>query len=198
MIKHGYYIGVFYIMAVVLTSCLSTGKEPEKQPSVPVPEIPVAVPEPAPVVKTPENEDEYARSTSALQQGSTITKDIFQEDKKQILDIIDQLAIIMKNVDYGKWRTYIEPDSLAYWNDPKKLHKAAERLPIKGISLGSLQDYFKFVFIPSRAGRVVDEIRYISDTSVKAVQVKGNTDIIYYNFVKIDGKWMLHLPPLES
>ena len=194
MIKHLYYAGIICAASLFLVSCVSTKEKPAPAPAAAAPApVPVAVPAaPAPV------DDEYLRSTSQIQNGATITKDVFQEDKKAILEIISQLDTVMKNIDYSRWLTYIEPDSIAYWRDPKKLRKAAERLPVKGISLDSLQDYFRFVFIPSRAGRVVDEIRYVSDSSVKAVQVNGNTDVIYYNFVKIDGKWMIHLPALES
>ena len=80
----------------------------------------------------------------------------------------------------------------------RNLHKISTRLPIKGIKVESLEDYFKYVFIQSRIGRQIDEIRYISDTSIKAVQVRDQQDIVFYYFHKINGEWKLHLPPLED
>ena len=44
----------------------------------------------------------------------------------------------------------------------------------------------------------MDEIRYISLDSVKAVQNSGDVDVVYYNFVKVDGKWMVKIPLLSS
>ena len=62
--------------------------------------------------------------------------------------------------------------------------------------LNNLYDYFRFVFVPSRRGRDVDEIRYISLDQIKAVQMREDQDVVYYNFIKVNGKWMVKLPTL--
>ena len=81
---------------------------------------------------------------------------------------------------------------------PSHLAKASARLPRKDVKVKNLFDYFNYVFIPSRVGYTVENIRYINSKSVKAVQVKENeTEIVYYNFVKVNGKWMVQLPPLD-
>ena len=70
----------------------------------------------------------------------------------------------------------------------------SQRLPKKGLRLNTIEDYFKFVFIPARRGRTVDEIRYDTETEVNVVQVDADKDIVYYTFTKINGKWKLSLP----
>ena len=72
----------------------------------------------------------------------------------------------------------------------------ATKLPKKGVSLKNLSDYFLNVFIPSRIDRKVTEIRYISPTEVKAVEVQGEKDIIYYEFEKVGEKWLVKLPTM--
>lgn len=174
-------------------------KEPVKEEVVeqpPVEEVkPVETPAPAP---TPED-DEYTRSVG---DNVSISKDTFAEDKAAIIETIKSLDKIMRNLDYGLWKTYIDDESLAYWQKPANLKKAQNRLPVKGLQIKSLEDYFKYVFVSSRTGREVSEIRYISNTYVKAVQVRkdkeSSTDIIYYYFNKINGRWMLHLPPIDA
>ena len=140
-----------------------------------------------------EVDEEFTRST----QGVAITKEEFNADKKEILDIISEMSKIMTVYDYNRWLTYIHPDSIKYWSNPANLLQASKRLPIKGQRLYNLSDYFTYVFVPSRKGRSVEEIRYISRRSVKAVQAREDTDIVYYNFVKINGKWMVKIPPLS-
>lgn len=177
----------------VILSCGSTKKaapaEPppaaEKTPEPPVQDV---VPEPT-VEKT---DDEYSRSVGNI----NVSRDEFVDDKEHILKIISELATVMKNTDYQAWLTYVDSESIKYWQKPENLKKAQSRLPVKGLKLNNLQDYFKYVFIPARAGRTVSEIRYISDTYIKAIQVQEEQDIVYYYFNKIDGKWMVHLPPL--
>ncbi|WP_296664103.1 MULTISPECIES: hypothetical protein [unclassified Treponema] len=158
---------------------------------------PIVIEEPEPVQEIEEEpvviektDDEYTRSTSAV----SVSKEVFNEDKSRILNIIKDLDTYMKNMDYRGWISYLDADSLNYWSKRQNLQKAANRLPKKGLRLNTIEDYFKFVFIPARAGHTVDEIRYETKSLVKAVQVQNNTDVVYYNFHKVNDQWKLVLP----
>jgi hypothetical protein len=140
---------------------------------------------------------EYARSVNDVTD-EVITQDTFAEDKEQILRIISELERIISERDYYKWLSYLSPSSLQYWSNPHNLEAISARLPVKGLQIRSLEDYFRYVFIPSRTGHVVDEIRYVSSTFIMAVQVQDTSDIIYYYFVKVNNRWLLRLDMLES
>lgn len=101
----------------------------------------------------------------------------------------------MAERNFNAWLKYIDKESIEYYSNPKNLTSSSKRLPQK-IKLSNLNDYFTYVFIPSRKGRSVEEIRYISRDSVKAVQVREDRDIVYYNFIRENGKWMVNLPEL--
>jgi len=103
----------------------------------------------------------------------------------------------MKNHDYGLWRNYLTPASITYWSNKLNLQVIATKLPKKGLNLRTLGDYFSHVFIPSRMDRKVSEIRYISTAEVKAVEGDGSKDIIYYEFEKINDRWLVKLPTLN-
>lgn len=148
----------------------------------------------AQTAKSAENA-EYSRSVSALGD-KAVSFDDFQRDKTDILAVIADLDKSMKNRDYTLWRSYLTPGSISYWSNKLNLQVIATKLPKKGIVLRSLGDYFTNVFIPSRMGRNVNEIRYISRTEVKAVEVQDNKDIIYYEFEKINNRWLVKLPTL--
>lgn len=186
----------------LLFSCASTDVEQEvvveEIPVVVEPEVPAELPkspEPIPeVVPEPvisKEDQEYSRSVTDL--GIEVSKETFNEDKSEILEIIEKLSGIMKHKDYAAWLNYLTPESKTFWSNQQNLAIVSQRLPIKNYRLKNLQDYFEKVFIPSRIGRVVDEIRYVSTTKVKAVQYTEEQDIIYYYFEKIDGRWYLHL-----
>ena len=186
----------------LLFSCASTEVEQEvvveEIPVVVEPEVPAELPkspEPIPeVVPEPvisKEDQEYSRSVTDL--GIEVSKETFNEDKSEILEIIEKLSGIMKHKDYAAWLNYLTPESKTFWSNQQNLAIVSQRLPIKNYRLKNLQDYFEKVFIPSRIGRVVDEIRYVSTTKVKAVQYTEEQDIIYYYFEKIDGRWYLHL-----
>ena len=181
------------LLLFFFTSCETTKAVPPAGKTSLKPPAPVLAPEPP-----KPTDDEYRRSINDIEDAALVSKEDFEADKKEILAIIDKLAVIMSDFDYDTWLTYIEPVSVQYWKNPRNLAKASLMLPVKGQKLNNLNDYFRFVFIPSRKNRKVDEIRYLSQTSVKAVQVSGDTDIVFYYFKKIDGKWFVSIPPLES
>lgn len=182
-----------------LYSCSSTKIEPVQEIPVLVtePEVP-AVEEVSPV---PEKKDEYAKSIGNV----SVTKDTFEADKAEIMNIIKKLSTIMKDFDYESWLLYVDSESKAYWSKPANLKKAQSKLPVKGLQLKTLQDYFKYVFVGARVGREVTSIRYVSDSYVKAVQVtEEETEdfeekyTVYYYFNKINGHWELHLPTIDE
>ena len=125
-----------------------------------------------------------------------IDYDTFEKDKKEIQKIIEDLIVIMKDGDSEKWKQYVEKSSITYWSDANHLATYSKKLPQKSIRMKTLKDYFKWVFVPSRKGQSIDEIRYISNQSIKAVQVKDDKDVVYYYFKKEGGKWKIYLPTL--
>jgi len=142
-------------------------------------------------------EEEYLRSINNLNNLESVTKKQFNEDKAAILKIIEELSKVMDTKNSKKWLTYIEPESINYYSNPVNLRNAQKKLPNKSVFLRSIEDYFYYVFIPSRKRSRVDEIRYISATNIKAVQVKEDySTVVYYYFKKINDKWYVHLPPV--
>ena len=143
----------------------------------------------------PKVDEEYKRSVGTV----AVSEETFKHDKKDVLEIIDELSVIMEERAYKKWVSYIDKESIKYWSTTKNLSKAQNRLPVKGLRIRSLEDYFKFVFIPARRGKNITEIRYESDSYIKAVEItEEDGELIYYYFNKINGEWKLHLPPIED
>lgn len=191
-IKTFVLLSAFFLSLCVL-SCKST-EQVEETPSE-------KVVEPNKVEKQSSEEDsEYRRSVGTEK---NISLDTFNADKAAIVKKIAELNAIMAKRDYNSWLKYIDSESQKYWSTPANLAKASEKLPkkLKGLKLRTLQDYFIYVFIPSRNGRTIDEIRYNSADSIRAVQVSKNEDgtnriVVYYNFVRQDGDWKVYLPRL--
>ena len=175
------------LFSLLIFSCSSTKEETITQPEEPaiideikLPEI-IETPIEEPIIEEipaiPEEDQEYSRAIE--NSGLDISKETFEIDKSEILSIIAKLDAIMKHRDYASWLNYLTDESRTFWSNQKNLAVVSQRLPIKNYRLKDLKDYFEKVFIPSRIGRVVDEIRYISPTKVKAVQYTKEQDIIY-------------------
>lgn len=140
------------------------------------------------------DDDEYQRSIQALSAEEHVTKDEFAEDKAEILRIIKELQKVMEKEDVEDWLKYVDKDSKNFYSIPQNIRKVQKKLPNKAIVLNGIGDYFKYVFIPSRKNREITEIRYISKTNTKAVQVNDDGSITrYYQFIKVNGKWYVQL-----
>ncbi len=185
--KHLSKILVLFLILCSLISCFSV------QDFIAT-DVPSEVPPVEEKQETVVDDTEYARSVAGL--AGEISFEKFQEDKAEILRIIAELDVVMKNSDYQAWVTYLTPSSISYWSNKLNLQLLSRRLPNNQTVLTDLSQYFRNLFIPSRQGKTITEIRYNSPTDVKAVQVDGNTDVIYYNFIKIDDKWLVSLPKL--
>ena len=198
--KHLINLLFFAFIGITLFSCGSTPKQESKQQEVQVEnldEVEDVDDEVIDVTQDEPDDDEYIRSTNNLSSDELVTKKEFADDKAQILKIIDEMQDIMENEDVDAWLKYIAPDSIRYYSSPANIRKAQKKLPNKTIVLNGIGDYFKYVFIPSRKRRSVDEIRYISKTNIKAVDVKDDKSIVvYYQFVKVNNKWLVHIPTL--
>ena len=188
-----------------LTSLFSKKPAPVQQPAeenkneIQQPaQLPVEAVVEEPEIEIDPLEEEYQRSIINLDNKDEVTRSEFSKDKAAVLSDISALSNIMETKDYNSWLKFIDPQSIKYYSNPSNLRKAQNKLPNKRIQLKSLSDYFNYVFIPSRQRSQVDEIRYISKDSIKAVHVKPDGSIVvYYYFTKVDGQWLVHLPELE-
>lgn len=203
------YVLFTIIFGVCLISCGSSPVEKAPEPEAPaIEETLIDEPEVEDVTEADdevelineevsqidEDEEEYIRSTQALSAEELVTKDEFTEDKAEILRIINELQSVMEKEDVEEWLTYVDKNSKSFYSNPSNIRKVQKKLPNKAVILNGIGDYFKYVFIPSRKNREITEIRYISKTNTKAVQVKDDGSItIFYQFIKINGKWYVQL-----
>ena len=198
------------LSGVLLSSCATKQEEETIEPQAPVvEEQEVLQDEPLEIQEEDEgviliqedgdgSDDEYLRSIANLDEAEAVSKQEFTDDKNEILEIISELAIIMETKDTLTWLGYIDEESKEYYKNPVNLRKAQRKLPNKLIELKTIEDYFKSVFIPARRNSQIDEIRYISRTHVKAVQLREDgPDAIYYEFKKQNGKWLVYIPPVS-
>ena len=124
------------------------------------------------------------------------SKSVSDSDKIEINRLLDDMSIIIEGRRFDDWLIYIDEDSKKYWSDPQNLKKAQDKIPIKGLNIKSLKDYFKYVFVPARRNHNVHEIRCISENRAKAVERYGNKDLIIYYLRKNSGRWQVTIPQL--
>ena len=191
------------LFAIIFSSCASKPVDKEKPAVVePTEQEPVDVTSDDELIIIQEEEDatddEYLRSIANLGEEEAVSKQEFTDDKNEILELISELAVIMESQDTVEWLNYIDEESKEYYKNPKNLRKVQQRLRDKRIELRTIEDYFKYVWVPARQNSHIDEIRYLSKNHVNAVQVREEQgDLVYYKFKKENGKWLVYIPPVQ-
>ncbi len=187
---------ICFSLALVILSCTTAGA-PAAQPDVsdPPPSVEETVPAPAeeePAAK--EAEAKAEEETEEMFDPSSITQEMFDEAKNDVQLLIEKLNQIIRNRDYHSWTTYLGQNYMDVISDPGFLNRLSEsaRLKNQKIVLGSAEDYFMYVVVPSRANDRVDDIEFMDINQVKAFTItpKGQR-LILYNLEKEGGNWKI-------
>ncbi|UTC75540.1 hypothetical protein E4O03_02065 [Treponema sp. OMZ 792] len=201
MKKTVYFLGLCLVLFLIV-SCTSA---PETKP-VPVVETPVPqekpqeVQKPAVVEKPVEKAEPKVEAAKpadeevvAQFEGVSITKKDKEVAKSEIEEVVKKLNEITAKKDYGRWRYWLSTEYIKEFSKPEVLKKTSEGLPahLKGKQLKNIEDYFYYVFVPSRQNGRVDDITYLTPTKVKVFKIEPTRTLIFYNLEKIDGRWLL-------
>ena len=162
-------------------------EEPSVKPeSVVTKKEPAAKVKPAPAEKKQEVIAEF--------EGVTITKETYDQTKTEMEKIVENLNRITASKDYSQWLKLLSEEYKQQYSQALTLQKVSEALPVKGIKLKSLRDYFTYVFVPSRQNVRVDDIKFVSPTRVDVIMKQANVSLLVYGLENIDGTWKL-IPP---
>ena len=162
---------------------------------------PSARPEPAAEKKEPVVEDKQKAPSKkediiAEFEGVTITKETYEQTKADVEKIVDQLNRITATKDYTQWLTFLSSEYKRQYSQASTLKIVSEALPVKGIKLQSLKDYFTYVFVPSRQNVRVDDIKFVSASHVDIIMKQGSSALLIYKIENTSGEWKLVPPKL--
>lgn len=139
---------------------------------------------------TPDQSD--ANTVVAQFDTVAITKETYKKTKTEIELIVEDLNKITFTRDYPRWLTYLSPEYRAEFSNPSTLETVSASLPVKGIKLNSLKDYFTYVFVPSRQNMRVDDIQFVSPVRVYVImEIAPKSPAAIYILEKTSGGWKL-------
>jgi hypothetical protein len=112
--------------------------------------------------------------------------------------LIKDLNSVISRRSFIQWKPYLDDIYIETMSSDEKLNEINEKPVLKqaNIELESLEDYFRFVVVPSRSNAKLDEIEFLDSNRVTAYMYnKGNPEqrIILYQLTKIDGVWKITL-----
>ena len=200
MKKNFYFLGLCLVV-ILISSCASAPEtKPVSAAETQVEEKSQQVQEPAVVEKPVEEAKPKAEAPKTADEevvaqfeGVSITKKDKEIAKSEIEEVVKKLNEITAKKDYGRWRFWLSTEYKKEFSKPEVLKKTSEGLPsnLKGKQLKSIEDYFYYVFVPSRQNGRVDDIVYLTPTKVRVLKITATQSLIFYNLEKIDDRWLL-------
>ncbi|MCF7948668.1 MAG: hypothetical protein K9M94_08790 [Spirochaetia bacterium] len=193
MRNHPMYAAIWILISsLVIAGCAGTPPAEEEVDSSHA----VTAPEPEqtsePVVdeqQTTEPQSSQDKSTEEY----TMGEEEYQETKKDLANLVQELNQIIANRNYQEWLDYLTKEYKDYYSDPEVLKEYSEAplLQKYDIKLRSLKDYFNYVVVASRKDVRIDDIKPLSENKVRAYMNVNGEPIVVYTLEKVDSQWKI-------
>lgn len=108
----------------------------------------------------------------------------------EIRALVDKLNAIIAKKSFSEWRPYLDEEYIHVYSDPVRLKAYSTSSPFlkqMKINLKTLEDYFRFVVVPSRADVTVEDITFVDENRVNVWTVVDNERVLLY-LLKLYGK----------
>lgn len=182
-----YLFPVLIILLVFFSSCVSSpDTKPHNGSADPVADIPASRTNGQAIEKM-KDDDVVVRFDNVA-----ITKKAYVNTKSEIELVVDDLNRITLDRDYTRWLAYTSDEYRNVFSGREVLDQVSASLPTKGIRLRSLQDYFNYVFVPSRQNMRVDDIQFVTPTRVYVImEITPSSPAAIYILEKTAEGWKL-------
>jgi hypothetical protein len=179
---------------------------PQAEPAAPGPEVaeppaaeaPVAeeTPRPGPEeppVEAPGHESPETAAQPQPEESFVVTEEVYTKTFDEVEEFVRTLNDIIRRRDYSTWLTYLTEEYIRQKSDPEYLREQSEMPLLKknNVELRSLQDYFRYVVVPSRSQATIDDIEFIDEDHVKAISTIRGTRGILYLLERKNGGWKI-------
>jgi hypothetical protein len=108
--------------------------------------------------------------------------------------LVDKLNGIIAKKAFVEWKSYLDQDYVRTYSDPGRLKDYSANSPFLkqyNIKLKTLEDFFRFVVVPSRADTVVDDISFVDENRVNVWTVVDNEKVLLYLLKLYDKEWKI-------
>jgi len=170
---------------------------PKEPPSAAAPETPPAVASaPSAGEAQPQKPaTEKPQSSASSRQPITVSQEVYSKTFDEVEKVIKELNTIISNGNFGAWTSYLTRQYVDEMSRPATLEALSQSPILKrnNIVLNSLEDYFRFVVVPSRSNARLDDLVFLDKNTVEAIMIVRSQRVILYQLEKRDGKWKIGL-----
>jgi len=170
----------------VLISCASGPASPE--PVGPPPDAVASATGTTDGGTTGSGPGDGANGTAA---GFVVTEEVYQRTFEEIEAVIVGLNAIIRAGDFSAWERRLTTAYRERTSSREYLDEVSQSPLLKqsGVTLATLEDYFRKVVVPSRSSVKLDQLAFVDATHVKAITVIQGEAYILYWLVRENGTW---------
>ncbi|SIQ20305.1 hypothetical protein SAMN05920897_10556 [Alkalispirochaeta americana] len=108
-------------------------------------------------------------------------------------ETILELNEIIRRRDFPAWKNRLTERYSRVYSDPETLHQSSQSsvLVRNNIVLRSLEDYFSYVVVPSRANARLDDLVFLSEDVVEAIMVINERPYVLYLLRNVNNVWKI-------
>ncbi len=124
-----------------------------------------------------------------------MSQEVYSKTFDEVEKVIKELNTIISNGNFGAWTSYLTRQYVDEMSRPATLEALSQSPILKrnNIVLNSLEDYFRFVVVPSRSNARLDDLVFLDKNTVEAIMIVRSQRVILYQLEKRDGKWKIGL-----
>ncbi len=134
-----------------------------------------------------------ARDETAEAEEFQVSEELYEETFNEVEEVIAHLNRVIADRDYEGWRELLTDTFVAVHSDTETLERRSESpvLQRRGVLLETLQDYFEYVVVPSRANARLDDLRFLDDNRVEALMEVRGQEILLYQLKRKNASWKI-------
>ncbi len=197
-------LGILCLLTLVLWfgSCATTEPIPSpaaEDPETVVPEDPDPhIPDESAIEEEPPEEtvenDELSDDDIYIKTDDfVISTEMYETTFNEVEEFIAELNQIIADRDFQQWKGHLTDDYLEIHSDPGVLRERSESPVLRrnNIELRSLEDYFTWVVVPSRANARLDDLDFIGTDQVEAIMRVRDQGVILYQLKRVNDRWKI-------
>jgi hypothetical protein len=153
--------------------------------------------EPETVQRTPESpppEPPPAKAPVIIAEDETeISQEDYEKTFAEVEKAIEELNGIIRAGDYKKWEEHLTQDFVKEVLSPQNLEQLNDQPLLKrnNIKIKTLNDYFIYVVVPSRASVQLDDLVPSDANRVKAFMNIRDSRVLIYQLEKVADNWKI-------
>ncbi len=187
-------IGMHVAIVVFIVSCAGSPEVVERPPSsADSTEVPTAAADGSTDAPPTRDDEETVELAETEFSQESITEEFYDQTFSEVESTIAELNQIIAEESFDRWRSFLTTSYRNTFSDPRVLEENSQSavLQNRNITLRSLEDYFRFVVVPSRANVRLDDIVFINESTVEAIMVIQGERYLIYNLTKSNDRWKI-------